>query len=109
MQPHHGTSHIKKPRVQPVPIPQVYSCHANATPAIVAQVILADGLAPEIANIRRTVIFTEADVDQEIAVFLVGLKLRSGLSRSPLLNRGSQQARRVPAIKAAGYVGFRIQ
>lgn len=74
--------------MQPVPISQVDRRHTHPTPAIIAAVIVANGLAPELANLSRTAV-AEADVDQEVAVLESGLEIGRGSVRGPFVDARS--------------------
>lgn len=108
MQPHNRTPHVEQPLVQPVPVPQVDGRHADAPPPVVAAVVLLDRPAPVLAHLLRAVL-VEADVDQEVAVVRVRLEVRRGFVGRPLLDRGGEQGRGVPAVELAGALGFVVE
>lgn len=111
MQPHHRTPHIRQSTVQTIPVPEVDGRHADASPAIVPSVVLADSPAPQLARLGGTLVPVEADVDQEVAVVEVRdeVRRRGVVVARPLLDVGRQEGWRVPAVELAGAVGLVVE
>ena len=107
MQPQHRTLHIKQPRMQPIPIPQINRRHANPTSTLIALVVLLDSLAPELAHLRGTVT-AEADVDEEVAVVETRLEYWSGVLGCELVDGWGEEVWGVPAGELAGWFGFKV-
>lgn len=85
MQPHNRTADIEQSRMQAIPISQVDSRHANPPPTIIATVIFADSLAPEVARLGGTAL-AKADVNQEIAVGETGFEIGRWSFARPLVD-----------------------
>lgn len=107
MQPHHRTPDIEQAGMQPIPFSKVNSRHPDSSTAIVATIVSLDCLAPEFADLLGTVV--ETNVDEEVAIRGVGLKIFGRLVRRPLSNVGTQQPGAVPALELARTLGFVIQ
>jgi hypothetical protein len=87
MQPQHRAPHIRRPRMQPIPIPEINRRHTNAPPALVARIIFLDLADPVVSNVLGYIL-AEADVDQEIRVTLAGHEIRRRRSRTELVSDG---------------------
>lgn len=87
--------------MQSVSISQVNGCHAYPTSAIVALVIVANSLTPELTNLEGAAI-AEAYVDQEITVFKTRLEIGGGRARGPVVDARSKEIGRIPAANLAG-------
>lgn len=106
MQPQHGTHNITQASMESIPIPQIHSRHAGPLPAIVTAVVALDGLPPEVAHVRGTVL-PEANVDQEIAVVEVRRPVvADGLGRRPRGDGESHVVHAVPAAELARPLGL---
>jgi hypothetical protein len=75
--------------MQPIPLAQIDRRHPGPPPSIITLVVALDLLHPERACLLAAGL-AEADVDQEIAVVLVGVEVRRGGLGSPGVDGGSQ-------------------
>lgn len=100
MQPHDWAAHIEQSAVQTIPLPQVDGSHPGSSTSIVTLIVLLDCLLPETSDVRGAV-FAETNVNQEVAVVVVGFEGRSGIIRCPLINWPSTGVHSIPAAELA--------
>ena len=74
VQPHHRAHDVRQPPVQSIPLSQVDRRHPRSSPPRITPVITLDRLQPEVPDAAVTV-FTEPDVDQEVAKRVLGFKV----------------------------------
>jgi hypothetical protein len=86
--------------MQSIPFPQINSGHPRSPPSIIAPINRLNCLAPELARLRGAIL-PKSDIDQEIAVFRVGLKIRRRRVRRPFVDRACASCDAVPAAKLA--------
>jgi len=63
--------------MQPIPIPEIDSRHADPLPALIALVIGFDFIDPVITHILGYIL-AEANVDEEVGVLFAGLEVWRG-------------------------------
>lgn len=108
MQPHNRAFHIEQPPVQPIPFPQVDGRHASPSSTVIASVVGFDGLEPEVPDALLAVL-AKAVVDDEVAVFVLGLEVRGGLLGGPCVDVAGQEGGAVPAAEGTGTFGFIVE
>lgn len=108
MEPHDRTPDVEQTAVQTVSLTQVDCGHASAASAVIALVVGGNDLAPHISDVLVTVL-AKADVDEEVAVFLVWLEIRCCVVAGPLVDWSCARRDAVPAPKFSRSLGFVVQ
>jgi len=105
MEPHDRTSDVEQPAMQAITLTQIDRGHAGAASAVVALVVEWDDLAPRVSDLLVTVL-AETDVDEEVAVFLVGPEIGRGNFAGPLIDRSRARGHAIPASQTSCSLGF---
>lgn len=105
MKPHDGTLDVEEATVQAIAVTQVDGGHASAASAVVALVVGGNDLAPGVSRLLGTVL-AEADVDEEVAVFLVWLEVGCGGFAGPFVDRPRAGRDAIPAAEVSRPFGF---
>lgn len=93
--------------MQPITLAKVDSCHSSPSPSVVPLIISLDSLPPEIASLLWAVL-AEADVDEEVTVVKVRLKVRRRCLGGPFFDRTRAGCDAVPAAKFPGALRFKV-
>jgi hypothetical protein len=93
--------------MQPISFSKVNGRHPDTSTTVIATIVGLDRLPPEFAELRGA--FIEANINKEVTVRGVGLKVLRRLVCSPLRNIGAQEPGAVPAIKLACALRFVVQ
>lgn len=108
MKPHDRAPDVEQTAVQTVALTQIDRGHASAASAVVSLVVGGNDLAPRVSDLLVTVL-AEADVDEEVAVFLVWLEIRCGIFAGPLVDRFGARGYAVPASEFSRPFGFVVE
>lgn len=93
--------------MQPIAFGKVDGRHPDTPTTVIATIVGLDRIPPEFAELRGALI--ETNINKEVTVRSVGLKVVGRLVCSPLRNMGPQEPGAVPAIKLACAVRFVVQ
>lgn len=94
--------------MQAIPLAQINRRHARPPPPLIAPIIALDRLDPEVARLRRAVL-AEADVDEEVAVGVVGLEIGCRVVGRPGVDGARAGRCPVPAAEFARPLGFVVE
>lgn len=108
MQPQYRTFHVRKSRMQTIPLGEVDGCHSNPPATVVALVVLFDSFTPEIAGFGRA-IFAETDIDEEIAIISRRFEVRGGFVGRPGGDVVFEEGGAVPASQGDGVRVFVVE
>lgn len=108
MQPQYRTLHVRKSGVQTITFCEVDGCHSDSSATFVALVVLFDSFAPEIPCVFGA-IFTETDVDEEIAVISRGFEVRGRFIGRPGGDVVFEEGGTVPASQGDGVGIFVVE
>jgi hypothetical protein len=100
MKPHDRTPDVEEAPVQAIAVTQVDGGHTSAASAIVALVVGGNDLAPGVSRLLGTVL-AEADVDEEVAVFLVWLEIGCQFFAGPFVDWSRAGGDAVPAAEVS--------
>jgi hypothetical protein len=93
--------------MQPISFSKVNGCHPDTSTTVIATIVGLDRLAPEFADLRGA--FIETNINKEVTVRGVGLKVLSSLVCGPLLDMGAQELGAIPATKLACALRFEVE
>lgn len=93
--------------MQSISFSKVNGRHPDTTTTVIATIVGLDRLPPEFAELRGA--FIETNVNKEVTVPGVRLKVLRRLVCSPLRNIGAQEPGAIPAIKLACALRFVVK
>lgn len=93
--------------MKPISFGKVNGRHSDTSTTVIATIVGLDRLPPEFAELRGA--FIETNINQEVTVRGVRLKVLRGLVCSPLRNIGAQEPGAVPAVELSCALGFVVQ
>lgn len=108
MKPHDGTLDVEEATVQAIALTQVDCGHASAASAVVALVVGGNDLAPGVSRLLGAVL-AEADVDEEVAVFLVWLEIGGRVFAGPFVDWSCARGDAIPAAEFSCPFGFIVE
>lgn len=93
--------------MQPISFSKVNGRHPDTSTTAIATIVGLGRLPPEFAELRG--VFIKANINKEVTVRGIELKVLRSIVCSPLRNIGAQEPGAIPAIKLACALRFVVQ